>query len=369
MATAIRPPANAFVAHARKIYHPIGFSKGYNFTLWFIFLGAFFGFLLARLEYLNFFGVFCGGGSGGSGGGDTGALPGECFYYLRPRSRYQVGIILHLACILPAGLLACLQFVPVVRRRFALLHRVNGYAVLLLSLLGTAGALMIADRAFGGSLETRAFVGVLAVAFLGSLAMAVVNIKRLQIEQHRIWMLRAWFYAGVIITMRLILIVGAGVVTAIEGFTFIEPCDKIDWTLGGQNATLAAYPGCAPLYTGEDPHQQVIVDANFNGTLMEVVAALNLVFGMAGWIAIFLHAVGIEIYIRLTPAEHERLRKISYQRQLAAGMRHPGRAGLTVDRLGDAEKWAPPVDDADPDGRDSLAKPADVEQSSHENDP
>lgn len=32
---------------------------------------------------------------------------------------------------------------------------------------------------------------------------------------------------------------------------------------------------------------------------------------------------------------------VSYQRQLAAGMRHPGSAGLTSDRLGDESWWSP----------------------------
>lgn len=32
---------------------------------------------------------------------------------------------------------------------------------------------------------------------------------------------------------------------------------------------------------------------------------------------------------------------VSYQRELAAGMRHPGSAGLTSDRLGDADQWYP----------------------------
>lgn len=32
---------------------------------------------------------------------------------------------------------------------------------------------------------------------------------------------------------------------------------------------------------------------------------------------------------------------MSYQRQLEAGMRNPGSAGLTADRLGDSEKWKP----------------------------
>lgn len=43
--------------------------------------------------------------------------------------------------------------------------------------------------------------------------------------------------------------------------------------------------------------------------------------------------------LHLTPREAERLRKVSYSRQLEAGMNHPGSAGLTADRLGDAEKW------------------------------
>lgn len=87
MATGNKPPANAFVARARKIYHPLGFSKGYNFVLWFIFSGALLGFVLARLQYLNFFNVFCSPGSGGS----NHAAPGECFYYLRGREK--IGMI------------------------------------------------------------------------------------------------------------------------------------------------------------------------------------------------------------------------------------------------------------------------------------
>ena len=53
--------------------------------------------------------------------------------------------------------------------------------------------------------------------------------------------------------------------------------------------------------------------------------------------------------LRLTPAETERLRNVSYQRQIEAGMRDPGRAGLTTDRLGDAPRWAPKVESGDGD--------------------
>lgn len=67
-----RPPANAFVAIARKIYNTIGFSKGYNLVLFFIFAGVLTGFTLARLQYLDYYGIF----SGESGNS-------ECYFYTR----------------------------------------------------------------------------------------------------------------------------------------------------------------------------------------------------------------------------------------------------------------------------------------------
>lgn len=188
MAISDRPPRNAFVASARKIYNPVGFAKGYNFVLWFILVGALFGFCLARLQYLDFYGRFC-----NTTGGTSGAAPGECFYYLGQK-RYGVGMILHLAGILPAGILACVQFVPVVRHKFILIHRINGYLVMLLSLVATVGAYMIARVTFGGGVDIQLGVGLLGIAFIGSLTMAYINVKRLQIEQHRAWMLRAWVY-------------------------------------------------------------------------------------------------------------------------------------------------------------------------------
>lgn len=60
---------------------------------------------------------------------------------------------------------------------------------------------------------------------------------------------------------------------------------------------------------------------------------------MALWLALAIHAIGVEIYLHLTPKEAQRLRQVSYQRQLEAGMKNPGSAGLTADRLGDAEEF------------------------------
>ncbi len=63
----------------------------------------------------------------------------------------------------------------------------------------------------------------------------------------------------------------------------------------------------------------------------------------------------MDLQLRLTPKETERLRNVSYQRQLEAGMRNPGSAGLTVDRFGDADKWVPKDQEAPEMSKDQEA--------------
>jgi uncharacterized membrane protein len=125
------------------------------------------------------------------GDGPGGTLPGECFWYKRSLLS-EVGIRLHLLGVLPAGILACLQFVPIVRRKWILFHRVNGYVILLLILAGTVGALMIARHAVGGGLDVQSGTGFLALIVVVELGLAWWNIRKLQIDQHRAWMIRAW---------------------------------------------------------------------------------------------------------------------------------------------------------------------------------
>jgi uncharacterized membrane protein len=123
------------------------------------------------------------------------AAPGECVSYYSRRI-YKIGIITHLCTIIPAGFLVLFQFVPVIRHKFILFHRINGYAVIILILASNAGVLIIARIAFGGSFSTQLAVGVLVIATTLSVILAYINIKRLQIDQHRKWMLRSWFYVN-----------------------------------------------------------------------------------------------------------------------------------------------------------------------------
>ncbi len=322
-------PVSGWVRFWRKIYRPLGFGKGYNFPLWIIFAGAMTGFVLARFQYLDINGAF-----------KKGSGPGEWYYYRE--HFYKLGMTLHLGAVLPGGLLAGFQFLPVIRHKLILLHRINGYLYIILMTIGNVGALMIARRAFGGTLATQSLVGVLAILTSISIAMAYYNIKRLQIDQHRAWMLRSAFYFGIIITMRFIFIISSLILSAIGSYYGTMPCDKLEFMSrdGGENNFSERYPQC------NTPNMTVDGETTVHGSFQsaEGVAVLfQMTFGMAGWIALFMHLVGVEIYLALTPAESERLRVKSYERQLEAGYENPGSAGLTVDRWGDAAPWQPPA--------------------------
>ena len=153
-------------------------------------------------------------------------------------------------------------------------------------------------------------------------------------------MLRAMFYLGTIITLRLIMIISALIISKINSYSAIQTCGSVDFVLSpsGRSAGMF-YPAC--INATDDT--EVIVRANMIQPLgpHSVGAALDLSFGMAMWLAIILHLVGVEIYLGLTPRESERLRRVSYERQLEAGFSHPGSSGLTSDRWGDADEWKP----------------------------
>jgi len=47
-----------WVSNIRKVYNPIGFHKGYNFPLFLIGVGGLMGFVLSRMQYFDFDGIF-----------------------------------------------------------------------------------------------------------------------------------------------------------------------------------------------------------------------------------------------------------------------------------------------------------------------
>lgn len=100
------------------------------------------------------------------------------------------------------------------------------------------------------------------------------------------------------------------------------------------------YPLCASTISANISTTITPVAANlFADDVAQNGVAFDLSFGSAAWISFFLHLIGVEIYLRLTPREAERLRMVSYKRQLAAGYENPGSAGLVAERLGDSNEW------------------------------
>lgn len=267
--------------------------------------------------------------------------PGEWYWF--KQGWYRVGITMHLCSVIPAGILAVWQFVPVIRQSAMLFHRINGYIIVILIMLANISGLMIVRRAFGGDLSTQGAVGLLAMLTTTGVALAWINIKRLQIEQHRAWMLRTWVYLGSIITMRFIMVIAAQVVTKIGGYHALMTCGEL-FDIRDAAYVLDKYPSCMSVNASSPSLQNAIsapVLAKFGSNMEELAASMRLPFGMALWLAIVIHVIAVEVYLILTPKEAERLRQVSYKRQLAAGYKNPGSAGIVIERFGDAKPWQP----------------------------
>ncbi|OIW32357.1 hypothetical protein CONLIGDRAFT_668081 [Coniochaeta ligniaria NRRL 30616] len=311
MATAPPSPAsNVSLSKATpRLYRPLGFANGYSFTLFLFFGGLMMFFSTRRIKwYID--NTVC--------SRPDRSLPGECYWFSRGLDR--IGFYIHIVAILPAGFLACLQFIPALQRsKWALFHRISGYVVLLLSVIGTVGAMIIGRRAVGGTLFLQAGIATSSAMFIIALFKAYASIKRLQIDKHREWMLRAWFYAGFIVTMRPTLIAVAVAISSPNSpYYQAMPCKVIDYILHGSHERMTQLaPGCAAYMTGDNPEQWTAIQANWTeDNRVGEAAAIQIAFIVCGWVCFFIHTVGVEVYIRMTSAESERLKLVSQHRQM-----------------------------------------------------
>lgn len=284
--------------------------------------------------------------------GTTG-FPAAC-YWISHFDRYHIAITLHLSCYLPAGILAAFQFVPGIRHRFIWYHRIMGYILIVLAVLGNIGAAMLSDTAMGGEQAFQVTVGLVVVGTGFTFAFAIYNIRKAQLDGHRAWMIRTWAYIGYIITIRLVQMTAASIVTqwpVISRHIAIN-CGELryiyfwDLPLGEGIRTQEAwddfvrrYPSCEDDSLIHENYAAVRGEVNPND-VGEINAAFMTVFAGSSVLALVINAVIAEIYLWFTPAEAERLRRISYQRQLARGYKNPGSAGLVG--FGDVNKWTPP---------------------------
>jgi hypothetical protein len=89
-------------------------------------------------------------------------------------------MIMHLTTSLPADLLAVFQFVPGIRHRAILYHRIAGYITITLAIIGNVGATMLSDAAMGGECSTQTLVGLITILTMITFGLANWNIKKLQ---------------------------------------------------------------------------------------------------------------------------------------------------------------------------------------------
>ncbi|KAK2882583.1 hypothetical protein FQN49_000195 [Arthroderma sp. PD_2] len=323
----------------------VGFKRSYNFILFFIFAGGMFGFTLSRFKFLNVNIL------------RAESIPGEWYYYRE--NLYKTGIMMHLGAILPCSILIILQFIPAIRYKAVLFHRLNGYAIILLFLISNAGVIIIAPHAFGGDPIAQFSNGILVLSSTLAVLIAYINIRRKQIEQHRAWMLRGMFYIGSIITMRPLIQIFLPIFRSLDRKYYTSwPCDQIDYAWQFYNISTpytAAYPMCNASMLPDLGDTKLFAPVKLDTAAHDpasIGASVQMQSVLSGSVATFLHFVGIELYLRLTPREHARLRNVSYERQLKARYKNPGSAGLVVQKVGDADPWQAPKEEVD--GGDEL---------------
>ena len=101
---------------------------------------------------------------------------------------------------------------------------------------------------------------------------------------------------GSIITLRFILISAINIFSRIGSYYIALPRFKTA-SMMGEQGTLRFHPDCIAYFNGTNPSQHSAARANFSGSIDEVAGSLELSFGMALWLALALHAIGVEIYV------------------------------------------------------------------------
>jgi hypothetical protein len=191
-------------------------------------------------------------------------------------------------------------------------HRYNGYVVMFLLSLGNIAIILTLPVSMGGGdLSLYSAILFLAVATSGAMYLAWYNIKRQQIEEHRKWMLRAMFWMGTIVTMRVIMILIIPAVSYHGGFATVShqillvcftrltdpsryelwTCDQVKYVTANDTAAYEEFPACIP---GENTYVGVPADLH---SRLHIGSLIRLAFAAATWLAIVLHTFGVELYV------------------------------------------------------------------------
>ena len=98
--------------------------------------------------------------------------------------------------------------------------------------------------------------------------------------------------------MRIIMIISANIISGYGSFFEARGCVDIDYMFShSQNRTELFYPECAAWYSGANPNQYAVIQADMRGNPAQIAVALGLSFSMAMWVSLAIHAIGVEVYV------------------------------------------------------------------------
>jgi len=236
-------------------------------------------------------------------------VSGEWFWYRQPV--YKPCIFIHIYLSIISGIFAVFQFLPAIRRRAMILHRINGYMVLILLAASTIGGAVVARRAFGGDLNVQSAFYVITILIIGSAAMGILNVRRTR--THRKWMLRTVAFAAIPITARLTTISARHIISDIGSYYAVWRCDQLLYVMSDVVAVNQTYPQC--VLPGVDiANEYVAVRASVKGTGLAYASTVRLTFGMALWVATVIHIAGVEFYIRKSDSSNRHRRGFVLER-------------------------------------------------------
>ncbi|KAJ7730867.1 hypothetical protein DFH07DRAFT_158788 [Mycena maculata] len=251
----------------RSISWIFGFREKYSLINCFVWGGALVGYCLARSVTMNPHPARI----------SIVLAPGEWFWFQLPLYKYNLFIHIYLTTI--GGIFAPLQFLPAIRRRYVILHRLNGYGVLFCLIVGNICGSIIARRSFGGELNVQSAFYILGIMVVFSALMGIYNVKK-DTRRHRRWMLRMVVYFSAIISGRLIWTAAAQIVTDIGTYFSIWRCDEVLNLLSDPQALQSTYPQCVA--AGVNPAAVwVAVHASTRDGPLYYASALRAVNGMS----------------------------------------------------------------------------------------
>ena len=93
------------------------------------------------------------------------------------------------------------------------------------------------------------------------------------------------------------MIISAQIVSAAGDFWSVQNCAKLLDVIGDAQQLVENYPSCASFIDSGNLQAATAVKADFGGSVEQLMSAMNITFGMAGWLALGLHAIGVEVYV------------------------------------------------------------------------